>query len=196
MNDLKQIIARNLVELRKSKNYTQQDLANILKYSDKAISKWEKGDSLPDIEVLYQICNIYGVTLDFLTHEGSIADKKDFIIPKYEVRNRVIIAILFVVAVWTLGIAAYASIDIFSKRHFWPIFIWCVPLSASLLLYFNLRWGKRIFNSFIFSTMLWGYIAGLFFQILYSLNINIWPVFLVGVPVEIAIILWSFLKHD
>ena len=196
MDDLKQIIARNLVELRKSKNYTQQDLANILKYSDKAISKWEKGDSLPDIEVLYQICNIYGVTLDFLTHEGSIADKKDFIIPKYEVRNRVIIAILFVVAVWTLGIAAYASIDIFSKRHFWPIFIWCVPLSASLLLYFNLRWGKRIFNSFIFSTMLWGYIAGLFFQILYSLNINIWPVFLVGVPVEIAIILWSFLKHD
>ena len=134
MDDLKQIIARNLVELRKSKNYTQQDLANILKYSDKAISKWEKGDSLPDIEVLYQICNIYGVTLDFLTHEGSIDDKKEFIIPKYEVRNRVIIAILFVVAVWTLGIAAYASIDIFSKVHFWPIFIWCVPLSASLLL--------------------------------------------------------------
>ena len=196
MNDLKQIIARNLVELRKSKNYTQQDLANILQYSDKAISKWEKGDSLPDIEVLYQICNIYGVTLDFLTHEGSIADKKEFIIPKYEVRNRVIIAILFVVAVWTLGIAAYASIDIFSKVHFWPIFIWCVPLSASLLLYFNLRWGKRIFNPFIFSTMLWGYIAGLFFQVLYSLHINIWPVFLVGVPVEIAIILWSFLKHD
>ena len=70
MSDLKIIIARNLVELRKRNKYTQQDLAEILQYSDKAISKWEKGDSLPDIEVLYQICKLYGVTLDYLTHEG------------------------------------------------------------------------------------------------------------------------------
>ena len=71
MDNIKNIIAKNLVELRKRKKYTQQDLANILQYSDKAISKWEKGDSLPDIEILYQICNLYGVTLDYLTHEGS-----------------------------------------------------------------------------------------------------------------------------
>ena len=196
MDNIKQIIAQNLVELRKRKKYTQQDLANILQYSDKAISKWEKGDSLPDIEILYQICNIYGVTLDYLTHEGTYEEKQDYVIPKYENRNKAIIALLFVVAVWTLGIATFVFINIFNGKTVWPIFIWCVPISASLLLYFNLRWGKRFFNSFIFSTMLWGYIAGLFFQILFSLKINIWPVFLVGVPVEIAIILWSFLKHD
>lgn len=196
MDNIKQIIAQNLVELRKRKKYTQQDLANILQYSDKAISKWEKGDSLPDIEILYQICNIYGVTLDYLTHEGTYEEKQEYVIPKYENRNKAIITLLFVVAVWTLGIAAFVFINIFNGKTVWPIFIWCVPISASLLLYFNLRWGKRFFNSFIFSTMLWGYIAGLFFQILFSLKINIWPVFLVGVPVEIAIILWSFLKHD
>jgi transcriptional regulator with XRE-family HTH domain len=71
MSDLKQLIAQNLVELRKSRKYTQQDIANMVQYSDKAVSKWEKGESLPDIEVLYQICNIYGVTLDYLTHDGS-----------------------------------------------------------------------------------------------------------------------------
>lgn len=196
MDNLKSIIAKNLVELRKRYKYTQQDLAEILQYSDKAISKWEKGDSLPDIEILYQICNLYGVTLDYLTHEGTYEEKREFVIPKYEKRNKVLITLLFVVTIWTLGIAAFVFINIFNEKSVWPIFIWCVPVSASLVLYFNLRWGKRFYNSFIFSTMLWGYIAGLFFQILFSLNINIWPVFLVGVPLEIAIILWSFLKHD
>ncbi len=190
------IIARNLVELRKSKKYTQQDLAEILQYSDKAISKWEKGDSLPDIEVLYQICNLYGVTLDFLTHEGSIEDKKEYIIPKYEIRNKAIITFLFIIAIWTLGVAAFVAINIYSNKVMWPIFVWCVPLSATLLIYFNLKWGKRLFNVFIFTAMLWGYIAGVFLQILYSANINIWPIFLVGIPIEIAIILWAFLKHD
>ena len=113
MSDLKAIIARNLVELRKSKKYTQQDLAEILQYSDKAISKWEKGDSLPDIEVLYQICNLYGVTLDFLTHEGSLEEKKEYIIPKYEIRNKAIITLLFVIAIWTCGIAAFVAINIY-----------------------------------------------------------------------------------
>ena len=190
------IIARNLVELRKSKKYTQQDLAEILQYSDKAISKWEKGDSLPDIEVLYQICNLYGVTLDFLTHEGSIEDKKEYIIPKYEIRNKAIITFLFIIAIWTLGVAAFVAINIYSNKVMWPIFVWCVPLSATLLIYFNLKWGKRLFNVFIFTIMLWGNIAGVFLQILYSANINIWPIFLVGIPIEIAIILWAFLKHD
>ena len=91
MDDLKQIIAKNLVELRKRKKYTQLDLANTLQYSDKAISKWEKGDSLPDIEVLYQICNLYGVTLDFLTHEGSFEEKKEYVLKKDERKNKVII---------------------------------------------------------------------------------------------------------
>ena len=196
MSDMKQIIARNLVELRKSKKYTQQELAELLQYSDKAISKWEKGDSLPDIEVLYQICNLYGVTLDFLVHEGSIEDKKEYVIPKYEIRNKAIITLLFVIAIWTFGIAAFVAINIYSKQIMWPIFVWCVPLSATMLIYFNLKWGKRLYNVFIFTIMLWGYLAGVYLQLLYSTNANIWPLFLVGIPVEIAIVLWAFLKHD
>ena len=194
MNDLKKIIAKNLIELRKSRKYTQQDLANMLQYSDKAISKWEKGDSLPDIEVLYDICNLYGVTLDYLTHEGTFDEKKDYIIPKYERRNKAIIALLFVVAVWTVGVATFVGLYLYFSKTMWPIFVWCVPLSATVLFYFNLMWGKRILNLFILSTMVWGYITGIFLQLIYA-NLNVWPVFLIGVPIQIAIILWSQLKH-
>jgi hypothetical protein len=134
----------------------------------------------------------YGITItttpgDLLTSCGSYA---------YEIRNKAIITFLFIIAIWTLGVAAFVAINIYSNKVMWPIFVWCVPLSATLLIYFNLKWGKRLFNVFIFTIMLWGYIAGVFLQILYSANINIWPIFLVGIPIEIAIILWAFLKHD
>src|SRR5574344_1841565 len=124
MDELKNIIAKNLVELRKRKKYTQLDLANELQYSDKAISKWEKGDSLPDIEVLYQICNLYGVTLDFLTHEGSFEEKKEYVLKKDEIKNNVIITSLFVSIIWLIAIIFFCYIIFVYDVIFWPIYVW------------------------------------------------------------------------
>ena len=148
MSDLKQLIAQNLVELRKSRKYTQQDTANMVQYSDKAVSKWEKGESLPDIEVLYQICNIYGVTLDYLTHDGAYDEKKEYIIPQSE-------------------------------------FI------------FNMKWGRRKWFIVIGSIFVWTLIAGLYLQILVSsgYQYNYWMLFLIGVPIQIALGLLTQLRH-
>ena len=66
MNDLNFIIAKNLTELRKKNGLTQAELAEKLNYSDKAVSKWEKGESLPGIEVLYKLGELYGVSLDYI----------------------------------------------------------------------------------------------------------------------------------
>ena len=52
MEDLKQIFAENLSALRKKKGWTQMELAERLHYSDKAVSKWERGESLPDVVIL------------------------------------------------------------------------------------------------------------------------------------------------
>ena len=59
--EVNEIIARNIAGLRKKKNWTQQDLADRLNYSDKAVSKWERGLSLPDAVTLYEIANLFGV---------------------------------------------------------------------------------------------------------------------------------------
>ena len=64
MEDLKDVIAKNLVELRTNAKLTQLQLAEMLNYSDKAVSKWERGEAIPDIRVLTKIAEIYGVTLD------------------------------------------------------------------------------------------------------------------------------------
>ena len=69
MKNVKEIIAKNLIDLRKSKKYTQQAVAEKLNYSDKAISRWERGESLPDVETLCRICDLYGVTFEYLLQD-------------------------------------------------------------------------------------------------------------------------------
>src|SRR5574344_273530 len=111
MENIKQKIAKNLVELRKGKKLTQSELAQKLNYSDKAISKWETGETLPDIEILYNLCKLYGVTLDYLTSNEDIKTKKD----KYsngvgdEIRKNVILA-LSITLVWLLATILYAAL--------------------------------------------------------------------------------------
>ena len=70
-DDIKTTVANNLIALRKSKGLTQADVANALNYSDKSVSKWEHADSLPDISILSALADMYGVTLDYLTHEDA-----------------------------------------------------------------------------------------------------------------------------
>ena len=69
MVDYKINFSKNLIKLRKSINYTQADLAKKLNYSDKAISKWERSESMPDIYMLKEMADFFGVTIDFLLAE-------------------------------------------------------------------------------------------------------------------------------
>ena len=58
------IISRYLKFLRKSYNYTQEDLAKKLDISRQAISKWETGTTIPDLEVLIKISKLYDITIN------------------------------------------------------------------------------------------------------------------------------------
>ena len=66
MEDPKEIIARNIVDLRRKNGMTQLELAEKLNYTDKAVSKWERGESIPDVAVLKTIADLFGVTVDYL----------------------------------------------------------------------------------------------------------------------------------
>ena len=87
MKTLKETIGENLVELRKNKKLTQLELAEQLNYSDKSVSKWEKGDALPDIEILYELCQFYGVTLEYLVTPVS-ENKSTYILDKDEAKRK------------------------------------------------------------------------------------------------------------
>lgn len=195
MEDIKKIIGVNLAELRKRKKYTQMDLGELLKYSDKAISKWEKGESLPGIDVLYSLCNLYGVTLDYLTHEGSYEEKKGYIIKDKSRVNKIIITLLSISLVWFLIIIAYVYPFLMNQINLWILYIWGFPASFLLALIFNAIWGKRKYKFALLSFFVWSILASIFLLLLYlNQSYQVWAIFLLGIPAQTAIILFSQLK--
>lgn len=69
------IISKYLQLLRKKHNYTQDELAKRLDISRQAISKWETGAAIPDLEVLLKISKLYGITINDIL-EPNIPTKK------------------------------------------------------------------------------------------------------------------------
>ena len=71
MTDLREVIAKNICELRCEMNMTQLQLAEMLNYSDKAVSKWERGKCCPDITLLPELARYFEISVDELIgYEG------------------------------------------------------------------------------------------------------------------------------
>jgi len=187
MENIKQIISKNLIELRKRNKWTQAELAEKLNYSDKAISRWESGDTLPDIDMLCRICELYKVSFDYLTHDGTPKEKIKFSFKK-ELGNKLVITLLAISIVWFLATIVYVYAGIIGHKYLWQVFIWAIPFSCTVGLVFNAIWGKRIFSFAIVSFLIWSGLLAIYIQ---YLSYNLWLIFILGIPVQVAIILWS-----
>ena len=55
-----------IAALRRAKGLTQRELAELLNVSDKAVSRWERGDAAPDLSVIPALAELFGVTADEL----------------------------------------------------------------------------------------------------------------------------------
>ena len=196
MKELREIIGENLTELRKQKGYTQISLAEKLNYSDKAISKWENGSSLPPIDILLELANLYGVTLDYLVKDSSQKDKKLLKNDNVKRRNRILITLLSSVLVWIIATTVYVFSYIPTKEtSLWTIFLWAVPINAIVLIVFNGIWGKRKYLLPAVMLLVWPLLAAIHLQVLVLYpDINLWMIYLLGVPLTVATFLWCKLK--
>lgn len=195
MNDLKPIIAKNIQDLRVSAGMTQIELAEKLSYTDKAVSKWERGESVPDISVLLRIAELFTVTVDYLVHEHTEARPvKEF--GHDRIRNRGLITGISVALVWLIATLAFVSTDIasvdFSYR--WIAFLWAVPVSAIVWLVFNAIWFNKAINFLIISLLVWSLLAAVYITLLLAGADNRWILFVLGIPAQIIILMWSGIK--
>ena len=193
MSDLKQIIANNLVSLRKSKNLTQLEFAKELNYSDKAISKWERAESIPDVVVLKQIADFFGVTIDYLLNE-HIADEKLIVVENKTNSNglnKIPLSLLSACPVWIISTIVFSLVSIFKDIYVWYVFYISVPLTILMFLIFNSLWGNKRNNYIIVSFFVWSILACIY---LCLIKYNLWQLFILGIPAQFAIILWSTLK--
>ena len=195
MTELRDTIAKNICDLRTGAGMTQLSLAEVLNYSDKAVSKWERGESVPDIFMLKRIADYFGVTVDYLLesdHTESIEQTIEH--HKFVSRNRFIISFLATALVWLIATFAFVTMLIFSPDlalRPWLMFIYAIPVSATVALVFNSIWGRRKMNYPIISVLVWSLLLAVFMSLLIVFGINIWPVFILGIPGQVIIIIWS-----
>ncbi|MBO5023025.1 MAG: helix-turn-helix transcriptional regulator [Clostridia bacterium] len=184
--DVKPIIAENLTMLRKKKGITQADLAARLAYSDKAVSRWEHGDTLPDINVLCELCDFYGVTLDFLVQKGD-GQIKEKVQSRKLLINNIIVCALAVSIVWlvatTIFIYGNTMKDI---SNFWVAFIWAIPVSCVAVLRLGREWLPRTATMIIWSLFLWTLITSVVLQFISQ---GLWLFYVAGVPAQVIIVL-------
>lgn len=194
---IKKVVANNLTELRKEKGLTQFQLAQIFHYSDKAVSKWECGETLPDLETLVSLADFYGVTLDYLTHTGTRNDKKEMILPqkKKTFINKPIIVLLSCMI--PLLISAITYFILFSLGYNdWVIFLWWIPVAFLLMFIFSWIWKRKYARSLFAICMVWTLLSSIYLQLGYSLSngYDYWPIFFIGIPLTIAAILWAHIE--
>ena len=197
MEDLKQILAKNITALRQSRRMTQLDLAEKLNYSDKAISKWERGESIPDVTVLKSIADLFGVTLDYLleeVHDAPILQEAEPVVevPVHKHRNRSVVTTLSVLIVWFVATLAFVVLDAAIPKTLatWLTFVYAVPVSMIVWLVFNSIWFNRRNNYLIISLLMWTVLTAVFLSVT-ALGYPLWKMFMLGIPGQIAIYAWS-----
>lgn len=189
---LRKNFAQNLTHYRKALGLTQIELAERLNYSDKSISKWERGDGLPDLAVTAQLAEIFGLTVNDL-----IAEK-----PKKRLmttRNKIIITMLSIGIAWLVATVLFFLFEIILPNvyNWWLIYVYAIPISAIVGIVFSCIWWKKIHIFAFISTLVWS--VALCIMLTVSAFIHepkIYLIFIVAAVVQIMTILWfSIKKH-
>lgn len=197
MQDLKFIIAKNIQKLRQEKGMTQLELAEKINYSDKSVSKWERGESLPDIVVLKSVADLFEVTLDYLVEEEHSQKPvtKEMMDRNYR-RNCYIITgtSIFIVALMaTLIYVIWAMISP-GTSYPWLCYAYAIPVALIVWLVFNSIWFNPRRNFLIVSLLVWSLLLALYLTFS-MMGFHIWPILLVGIPAQLIIWMWSKIKN-
>ncbi|MDO5111936.1 MAG: helix-turn-helix transcriptional regulator [Clostridia bacterium] len=202
MEELKTNIARNIMALRKSWGMTQAELAQRLNYTDKAVSKWERAESVPDVATLKTVADTFGVTVDDLLRDAI--DDTPFApfseaaeLPDAESAdkraNRIVVALIAVSVVWLVATVVFVVMKLFPNDFDWGwvVYVYAFPVSCLVLLLFNMLWGKRLLNFVILSLLTWSILFAVYISMLW---LDLRSIFLLGIPAQIIIILWACLR--
>lgn len=192
------IIAGNIGNLRRDAGMTQLELAESLNYTDKAVSKWERGESVPDIVTLKALADLFHVSVDYLLrpdHPVETEIKREY--TKRQKRNHALITVMSCVLVWLIASFVHAAVDVAlpNEGKLWLVYMYAVPVTLIVLLILNSVWGVRRHNFVIISILIWTLLLCAYFTVLIFCHFNLWLVFVIGIPAQVIVGLWSGLRY-
>ncbi len=195
--DIKNNFAENVAKLRKAAKLTQAEFAEKINYSDKAVSKWERGEAVPDLYTVKAIADFFDVKVDYLIAEPKA--EKPRIFGKLTLK-RTVLGLASTATVWLIAVLFFAFIRIIvpSLTNTWLAFIYAIPVTAAVLMIFTSVWGKSVGNLIILSVFIWSVILTVYLTIYVSLENpprNLWEIFLIGIPAQGAAVFWLLYKR-
>ena len=160
-------IGEKIAKLRTSLNISQEQLAEKISVSRQSVSKWERGESLPDLYTLQRIADLYGITINDLAYE-----KQEIIKPKtIKKANHLFVTLLSCILVWFIATLTFVSLMLIpatSSYDNWLTFIIAIPIFFIVLTVFACLWYKNVFRCISVSGIVWGLVVTL--QIILHLN--------------------------
>ena len=202
MNDekLKAILGANISTYRKQQGLTQAGLAEKLNYSDKAVSKWERGESMPDVLTLVQVSELFGISVNDLLNDpntlpeqtGAVVGRMEKAVEKTLKRKADKLSILGLssLLVWSVALLLFVIISSLGIAKSWLAFIYAIPANAIVLLSLLSAWHDFRWNKTLVSVIVWGSLLSLYVSLLIFAKVNIWKLFLLGIPGQLAVLLW------
>lgn len=166
---------------------TQLELAEKLHYSDKSVSKWERGEALPDVVVLKKLGEIFGVTVSALIGEDTPTPPD----PPRKADRRVLTDIVLL-GVWTLALLVFIILWL-CGRVCWLVFAYTVPVCLVTWLVLNSVWRGGKHNFLIIGCFFASVVAAVYFSFFRQ---NWWQLFLLLIPGELIVFFSYCLKKS
>lgn len=211
--ELKLRVGSNIARLRRERGLTQAELAERINYSDKAVSKWERAESLPDVLTLLNLAEQLGTDLNTLTgcapeipapapepmpepapeSEPVPAPPAKPTVKKLARRytaDKTVIQKLSSILVWVVALFLYMVLDAFGVKNLWLLFVVAVPVNAIVLLSLRSAWKLYGWNRILISIIMWGFLLTIYLLLLVVGKVNVWKILPMGLLGQAAILLW------
>ena len=186
---LRHTIAANIVYYRKQCNLTQDELAEMIYYSGKSVSKWERGDGVPDIYVLVMLAEIFGVTVNDLICEKHRKHRR-----AQPQLKRSIITLMSLGLVWLVATLTYFFLRVAAPQlsGAWLAFIVAVPVTFIVATVFTSLWHPKLLRFICISGIVWSTAMAL--HVIFRIE-NMFLIYVVAGILQLLIVLWYLLEN-
>ena len=194
-----ELLAKNLAYYRKASGLTQLELADKFNYSDKSVSKWERGEGFPDIFVLKSLADFYGITVDDFYQSEHKAVK----VSQNKKRKQTYLKLLSIGINWLVTILTFFLLNTLLTRFApdapfepWLTFIYGTLTTGIILLVWEFIYHNRFLRMITTSIIIWTAALSIFLTFLVVMKLALPLIFVVAIPLEVLEIIWYLFRRN
>lgn len=194
-----ELLAKNLAYYRKASGLTQLELADKFNYSDKSVSKWERGEGFPDIFVLKSLADFYGITVDDFYQSEHKAVK----VSQNKKRKQTYLKLLSIGINWLVTVLTFFLLNTLLSRfapdapfESWLTFIYGTLTTGIILLVWEFIYHNRFLRMIAASIIIWTAALSLFLTFLVVMNLPLPLLFIVAIPLEVLEVIWYLFRRN